>query len=372
MTCLFGALRHRSAHRRALVVSVLAIAATAAADDARGPAPTPLVIERQGSFLVGGTVLTNPGTFDPRAPTPAGQTIHADHAYVQYQIPANARQFPLVMWHGGGQSSKTWETTPDGREGFQTLFLRRGFATYLLDQPRRGRAGRTSEAAVRVSDPGLFGEESLFTRFRIGVWPDYFPNVQFSRDPAALDQWWRQQTPDTGPGDDAMLSNAVAALFEKIGPGVLLTHSASGLPGWLTAMKSGHVRAVVAYEPVGWTFPDGEMPSPVPTAGGSIAGTPVPTADFDRLTGIAVQLVYGDNIPESPSPYQGLDMWRGRLILAKEFVRVINAHGGHAELLHLPVSGVRGNTHFPFADLNNLVIADRLSDYLHRNGLDKR
>ena len=43
------------------------------------------------------------------------------------------------MWHGFGQFSKTWETTADGREGYQNLFLRRQFATYLIDQPRRGR-----------------------------------------------------------------------------------------------------------------------------------------------------------------------------------------------------------------------------------------
>ena len=42
----------------------------------------PLVIEQQGSFAVGGTVITNPGTFDPYKPTPEGQTFHGDHAYV--------------------------------------------------------------------------------------------------------------------------------------------------------------------------------------------------------------------------------------------------------------------------------------------------
>jgi hypothetical protein len=47
-----------------------------------------------------------------------------DHAYVFYQIPVNARKFPLVLWHGFGQFSKTWETTPDGREGFQNILLR--------------------------------------------------------------------------------------------------------------------------------------------------------------------------------------------------------------------------------------------------------
>ncbi len=49
------------------------------------------------------------------------------------------------MWHGFGQFSKTWETTPDGREGFQNIFPRRRHSVYILDQPRRGRAGRSME-----------------------------------------------------------------------------------------------------------------------------------------------------------------------------------------------------------------------------------
>jgi hypothetical protein len=33
---------------------------------------------------------------------PDGQTIHAYRAYVQYQIPPDARKLPAVLWHGGG------------------------------------------------------------------------------------------------------------------------------------------------------------------------------------------------------------------------------------------------------------------------------
>jgi hypothetical protein len=77
--------------------------------------PAPLAIQEQGSFAVGGTVISKPGTFDPAKLTAAeGQTLHGDHAYVSYQIPEGARKLPLVMWHGAGQFSKTWETTPDG------------------------------------------------------------------------------------------------------------------------------------------------------------------------------------------------------------------------------------------------------------------
>jgi len=60
----------------------------------------PIQIEEQGSFAVGGTVMTSPGTFNPYSPTQEGETFHGDHAYVFYQVPVNASRYPLVMWHG--------------------------------------------------------------------------------------------------------------------------------------------------------------------------------------------------------------------------------------------------------------------------------
>lgn len=72
---------------------------------------------------------------------PQGQKAYGDHAYVFYQIPAQAKKYPIVFQHGGAQSKRTWETTPDGREGFQNIFLRKGYSVYLLDQPRIGEAG---------------------------------------------------------------------------------------------------------------------------------------------------------------------------------------------------------------------------------------
>jgi hypothetical protein len=146
--------------RAVLFAAMLAVTAApvsiAAHADEKGPAGNggddkPIVLKTQGSFAAGGTVVTNPGVFDPVALTPGGQTIHGDHAYVQYQVPVGARRHPIVMWHGGGQFTKTWETTPDGRDGFQNIFLRRGYATYLLDQPHRGRAGRATVNGTVVS-----------------------------------------------------------------------------------------------------------------------------------------------------------------------------------------------------------------------------
>ena len=70
------------------------------------------------------TALAFKGEDNPAGTDPSGQTLHGDHAYLFYQVPVNARKLPLVFWHGHGQSAKTWETTPDGREWFQNIFLR--------------------------------------------------------------------------------------------------------------------------------------------------------------------------------------------------------------------------------------------------------
>lgn len=87
----------------------------------------PLLIEAQGSFAAGGTVIREKGTYEEaHALSPEGQEKHVDHGYVFYQIPADARKNALLFLHGAGQSGACWETAPDGREGFQTLFLRKG------------------------------------------------------------------------------------------------------------------------------------------------------------------------------------------------------------------------------------------------------
>jgi hypothetical protein len=362
----------------ALAASVSIATMAGRASGAEEDSESELVLKTQGSFLVGGAVITNPGTFDPIALTPDGQTIHGDHAYVQYQVPVNARRYPLVMWHGGGQFSKTWETTPDGRDGFQNIFLRRGFSTYILEQPHRGNAGRstTNGTIAAVPGPGPTGEQGIFIRFRIGIWPEYFPGVQFSRDPAALDQWWRQQTPDTAPTSTDVAAGAVVALFDRIGPAVLLTHSASGVLGWITATKSANVKAMYAYEPVTQVFPVGQVPPPVPAGPlGPITGTAIPLADFLNLTKIPIEIIWGDNFPtagESPSIYPDIEIWQGRIIMAQKFVDLVNAYGGHAHLTHLPDIGILGNTHFAMSDLNNVQVADLLSQWLHAHHLDER
>jgi len=343
------------------------VGASHAADEANAP-QAPLMIQQQGSFAVGGSVIRSPGTYDPDRIGPEGQTLHGDHARVFYQVPVNARKLPLVMWHGFGQFGKTWETTADGREGFQTIFLRRRYSVYLLDQPRRGGAARSTIAGTVSATPD---DQRWFNTFRLGRWPAFFPGVQFSRDPEALDQYFRQMVPDTGPFDAKVVTDAVSALFDKIGPAVLVTHSHSGGLGWTVAMKNPKVRAIVSYEPgSGFVFPEGEVPPPMPSLTGPLEAIAVSKEEFAKLTRIPIVVYYGDNIPEQPSKNFGEDNWRVRLALAKLWTETINRHGGDATLVHLPEIGIRGNTHFPFADLNNVQIADVMTQFLAQHHLD--
>ncbi|WP_318350940.1 alpha/beta hydrolase [Aquipluma nitroreducens] len=333
------------------------------------PKEKPLMIQEQGSFAVGGTVVTNPGTFNPYNQTTEGQTFHGDHAYIFYQVPVKARKYPLVMWHGIGQFSKTWETTPDGREGYQNIFLRRGFGVYLIDQPRRGNASRSTATATIAPTPD---EQGWFGTFRVGIWPNYFEGVQFSKDSETLNQYFRQMVPNLGPIDINVNTDAVSALFTKIGPAILVTHSHSGGMGWGTAIKNQNIKAIVSYEPgSGFVFPDGEVPAPIPMAGGTLAAIGVPISDFMKLTKIPIIIYYGDNIPEKPMDNPGQDGWRARLEMARLWRDCVNKHGGDVTVIHLPEIGIKGNTHFPFSDLNNIEIADLMSAWLKEKGLDK-
>lgn len=367
--------KHRKSFIAASLMAVFLLT-SAGAQGANKDKPGPLMIQEQGSFAVGGSVITAPGIFDPikqgaynpAGTDPAGQTLHGDHAYVFYQVPVNARKLPLVFWHGHGQSAKTWETTPDGREGFQNIFLRRRFSVYLIDRPRRGRAGRSTQPTNIIATQD---EQLWFGIFRLGAWPDFYPGVQFSRDPEALNQFFRQMVPNTGPYDAQVNIEAVSALFNKIELGILITHSQSGGLGWRTAIKNRNVRAIVSYEPgFDFPFPEGEVPPPMTFGGRRLSAISVSQADFMVLTKTPIVIFYGDNIPSKPSVNPGQEQWRIFFEMAKRWRDVVNRHGGDVTVVHLPEIGIRGNTHFPMSDLNNVQIADQMSKFLSEKQLD--
>lgn len=337
-----------------------------------------ITLKEQGSFAVGGTVIRSPGTFNPiehgafnpSSQITAGQTLHGDHATVFYQIPENANEFPLVFWHGYGQSMRTWQTTPDGREGFQSIFLRKEFPVYLVDQPRRGLSGRSTKS---ISINAATDDQLWFGIFRLGLGNDFYTGVEFSKDPEALEQFFRQMTPDTGPLDIDINIDAISALFDKIGPSILVTHSHSGGQGWLTALETNNIKAIVSYEPgSNFVFPEDEVPNPMPYLGGELSARGVPLSEFKRLTEIPIIIFYGDYIPEEPVENPGKEQWRVALSMARKWRDTVNKYGGDVTLLPLPEAGLKGNTHFPMSDLNNKQVAELMYTWLKEKGLTKK
>ena len=195
-----------------IILSVLLLSVTAIAG-----AQEPVAIVKQGHFSVGGTTTQRPGAYDNRKfvgwveQEETGQSYRADHAFVDFQIPADAKKLPLVYVHGYGGSGVCWQMTPDGREGFATLMLRRGWSSYVADLPGRGRAGRTS--ATTTVKP-VTDEMFWFDIWRIGIWPNYNEGVQFPKDSVSLSQFFREMTPDLSDHKEDV--PALGALADRI------------------------------------------------------------------------------------------------------------------------------------------------------------
>ena len=334
--------------------------------------PHPVTIEDQGSFFAGGKVITAPGVYKDEEPLNFdGETLHGDAAYVFWQKPVKAKKNALVFLHGFGQSGKTWETTPDGRDGFQNIFLAKGYKTYIVDEPRRGRAGNSTVPAELKAIPQ---DQLWYDNFRIGQWPNYYDNVAFPRDEASRTQFLQQITPDTGKFDTKVVADAMVAVMERTGESILITHSAGGGPGWLTAAHSDKVKGVIALEPGTFPFPKGEAPkaeattSPFPAAGMEVS-----EEDFQKLLKIPMAVYFGDNIitGDKPDKHWGLDNWRVRLNLAKKWEAVMKKHGGDVQVIVLPEIGIKGNTHFLMADLNNKEVANVMEKWMKDKGLAK-
>ncbi len=325
-----------------------------------------LVLKEQGMFSAGGTVITSDGTFDVSNyyTSREGSTSHVDHANVLYQIPEDDTELPMVFLHGYGQSRMSWMTTPDGREGWSDMFLKKGHSVFLIDQPRRGEAGQTSVAGTITTEPS---DQTWYTQFRIGTYVDdaftYNENSQFPQGEEVLDQFFRQMTPDTAMDavngdqniDMEVVAQAVAATvdeaYEKTGKdAILVTHSQGGLAGWEVPRYTDHVAAIVAIEP-------GMAPS---------EGTEA----YDTLVekNIPVVFYYGDYIGEEFTDVPAAGMWTMMSSTADVFTDAYNAAGGNSAVVRLPEEGIYGNDHMMFQDLNNDVIADHIQNWIDQLG----
>ena len=345
-------------------------------------AAKPIVIQEQGSFTVGGTYKERSGKFSQENfVAEDGQRAYGDFAYVEYQIPVKAKKLPLIFQHGGAQSKRTWESGPDGREGFNTMFIRAGYSVYLVDQPRSGEANLSTEAVTPdtpwASNP-MYGDKTLYVLSRIGHYDaagNPVPNAQFPKGEKNYQAFQQSWTIGSGPLDNDLNSEVLAELVNQQKDGaILVTHSMGGTIGWRTAIRTNKVRAIIAYEPGGtpFVFPESEMPKITDARFKALSASAigVPMNEFLKLTKIPIVLYYGDYI-KIGSENVGEDKWGTEYAMAEQFVAAINRHGGDATLVHLPEIGIRGNSHFLMQERNNEEIMKLALAWLKSKGLDK-
>ena len=212
----------------------------------------PLVIARQGHLFAGGSYIDNGRTY-------TGQM------YAEFQIPEHiTAPYPIVMIHGGFQTGTNFTGTPDGREGWAQFFLRRGWPVYVVDTVGRGRAQGNADSYGAMRSPDIaFAQDRFVAPKHAMLWPQAEKHTQFPRDAkssnavpgdAIFDEFLSSQVSSIAdfPHQQALNAAAGAALLDRIGPAVLLTHSQAGTFGWLIAdRRPGLVKGIVAVEPNG-------------------------------------------------------------------------------------------------------------------------
>ena len=314
-------------------------------------AQQPLTLASQGSFFVGGEYKTMPA-----AGRGAAGEITVNQMYVQYQIPMKgAQHVPVVMVHGCCLSSKTWETTPDGRMGWSEYFVRKDRSVYLADQSSRARSGFDPSTLLAVKAgtmpasqlPNVLAatHQTAWTVFRFGPkFGQAFPDEQFPIE--AMDELYKQMIPDlnaTLPNPNPTWKN-MAALAVKLKGAVLMGHSESGF------------------------FPEQAVLAD-PSADGSIKGlisiempcAELKPAEIGAIAKIPTLVMFGDHLNDVRG---GPANWSNSFASCQKFVQQLKDKGGDAEMMSLPKMGIKGNSHMLMQDRNNLQLADLILNWI--------
>ena len=318
----------------------------------------PLQVREIGSLHVGGRIAEISGlpsqeiVFSPGAPplrvNPNGQ-FQVEQMYAQYVRLQDPRaRYPLILAHGGGLTGVTYETTPDGRPGWQMAFLRAGHDVFVTDAVERGRSGWARFPQIFAGEPVFRTMGEGWGLFRVGPGDGWnaeaaarraFPETRFPV--AAWNQFMMQAVP-RWVTTDAQIQAGYDALVSRICPCVMLVHSQGGNFGFRAALNAPHkIKAVIAVEP---------------------SGAPAAESDAAALRGIPHLVVWGDYTGENAFWQRiraNIERWQGQ----------IRAAGGVADTLDMPAEGVRGNSHMIMMDTNSDDVAARIQAWMARQGL---
>jgi len=374
-----------------LFAAILATYGCAHSPGARQEDSRMLTLAEQGYFFVGGRYTK----------TADGQ-ISSGQMYVEYQIPQNRTQaYPVVMWHGGGQTGTNFTGTPDGRKGWRDHFLQRGYAVYVVDQPARARSGYFTEVYGKTRRPNTGAMSDRFTApERVNQYPQaklhtQWPGTGVPGDPT-FDQFFASQVEDMADVSviERLNREAGIALLDRIGPAILLTHSQSGPFGWqLADARPRLVKGILAIEPNGPPFHENTFTGSAPWFKDGALGRPwgitrgpltyAPAAKDPKDLGMTQQAkASGPDLVRcwlQPAPARQLPNLKGIpiLIVASEASyhapydhctsEYLTQAGVKNEFVRLPDINIRGNGHMMMLEKNSHEIAAYLLDWAQKN-----
>src|SRR5207245_2977267 len=207
---------------------------------------------RMAHFYVGGHYVGEPG-----------KEVMDGAMYVEVWVPKQIRQpYPIVFFHGNGQSGAVWQQTADGRPGWAYYLINQGYVVYTVDYPARGRSpyvpGIDGSLGIRTAleleqiwtapatSGGDFPRKNKYTQ-----WPSNSPKKGMRGDPV-FDNFIKGQMQFVDD-QEALAAPAGVALLDQIGtPVILVTHSQGGGIGFDVANERPKLIAgMVAIEPGG-------------------------------------------------------------------------------------------------------------------------
>ncbi|MFT3920324.1 hypothetical protein [Cloacibacterium sp.] len=277
--------------------------------------------------------------------------------YVNYMVPQERKgNISFVFIHGMNLTGKTWETTPDGRMGWNEYFVRKGYPAYWVDQVGAGRSGFNQKSYNNVrsksiepdQQPGIIriSDENTVVNFRIGL-ADNQPIENAKYPVKSLDEFSKQSVPflaGTVPNPNPTYQN-LSTLAKDLKHTVLVSHSQSGaFPVEAALLDTEGLDALILVEP-----------------GGTGAG--YTEEQLKKLIKIPVLVVFGDNL-KNDTGVPG-HSWNNYYEGWNTFVNNLNKAGGKAKMLHLPEVGIKGNSHMIMQDTNSFEVADIILKWLN-------
>jgi pimeloyl-ACP methyl ester carboxylesterase len=324
----------------------LAVATPLAAGGEAGP----ISLRDQGFFWVG--VHPKQATTTGADGKPATGTIVEGQMYVGFQLPAKKRHpYPLVLVHGGGGQATDWMGTPDGRDGWLDYFLAAGFDVYFVDRPGLGRSPNTGGYGAPGTPPTTEFIAGTFT-----ARSKQYPGGGGAGTPEVARH--TASSEPMGTASNAVLKDDLAELLDRIGPAILVTHSAGGPSGWLAMeARPDLVKGVLAIEPAPVSDDVASLLTFSPRLG--------PGQNLPREAGGACSLQPAGDLHSVPA------FANKKILFVVSPLSILTANtpcqveqfrqfGADTRLARLTDYGLAGNGHFMNEELNNGEIARKV------------